>query len=100
MDASQDRLEGLQFGGPATYRIVVQGQLDDDWSARIAGMTIRAIRSDGEDWVSTLEGPILDQAQLSGVLATLHSLHLPLLRVERLQASSDPERDSDRRERS
>jgi len=31
---------------------------------------------------TTLEGPIRDQAELKGVLETLHSLHLTILKVE------------------
>ena len=30
----------IDFGGPATYRIIAKGSLDQDWSDRLAGMTI------------------------------------------------------------
>ena len=30
----------IDFGGPAVFRIVVQGALNDDWSDRLAGMAV------------------------------------------------------------
>ena len=80
---------GDQFGysGPARYRIVVAGNLPADWSDRLAGMTITRSgdSSAGDDVRTTLEGLLLDQAQLSGVLDTLYHLHLSILRVTQLE---------------
>ena len=75
----------IDFGAPATYRIVVQGVLNTDWSDRLAGMTIdTTLRAHGAPH-TTLLGVIRDQAQLSGVLDTLYDLHLPILKVEKLE---------------
>ena len=72
----------VEFGGPATYRIVVQGALDKDWSSRLAGMEI-ATRSRGDKAPhTTLTGPMRDQAELNGVIETLYGLHLTILKVE------------------
>ena len=67
---------------PQVYRIVVGGGLDANWADQLADLAI----TPGEDPTSaattTLEGPIRDQAELSGVLNALYDLHLPLLSVE------------------
>ena len=67
---------------PATYRIRVQGILAESWSDRLGGLTITTIGQAGEAPVTTLSGPLRDQAALCGVLNTLHDLRLPLLSVE------------------
>jgi len=75
----------IDFGGPAAYRIVVQGVLDTDWSDRLAGMTIHTTPREHGAPHTTLMGAIRDQAQLSGVLDTLYDLHLPILKVEKVE---------------
>jgi len=74
----------IEFGGPATYRIVVKGELGDEWSDRLAGLAISVSRSETGAPRATLFGPLRDQAQLNGVLETLYGLHLPILRVEKV----------------
>ena len=75
-------IKDIEFGGPATYHIVVKGELGDEWSDRLAGMTITVAESASGPSHTTLVGPLRDQAQLNGVLETLYDLHLPILRVE------------------
>ena len=77
-------IKEIEFGGPATYRIVVKGELGDTWSDRLAGMAISVSRSEAGSPRATLFGPLRDQAQLNGVLETLYGLHLPILRVEKV----------------
>ncbi len=72
----------IDFTGPATYRIVVQGALGEAWHDRLAGLTITTTRSPGAAPRTTLVGRIRDQAELSGVLDALYGLHLPILAVE------------------
>ena len=81
MTSPRDPMD-IEFGGPATYRIVVQGQLGEDWSSRLAGMAITATSRGDKPPHTTLIGPIRDQAELSGVLETLYGLHLTILKVE------------------
>jgi hypothetical protein len=74
--------EDIEFGGPAIYRIVVQGVLDGAWSDRLAGMEITTTSRWDRPPLTTLVGPIRDQAELNGVLETLYGLHLTILKVE------------------
>jgi hypothetical protein len=74
--------KGLKLGTPATYRIRVQGHIDNNWSDRFGEMTPRRETTTGELEITVLEGLLPDQAALSGVLNTLYDLHLPLLNVE------------------
>ena len=74
----------IEFGGPATYRIVVQGVVNQEWADRLAGLKISAVNRGDQSAHSTLEGPIRDQAELSDVLDTLYGLHLPILEVEKV----------------
>ena len=72
------------FDRPATYRIRVQGRLDDTWADRLGGMAITSTTTKEKLPVTLLVGHLIDQAALSGVLNTLYELHLPLLSVENL----------------
>jgi hypothetical protein len=76
--------EGLKLETPATYRIRVQGSLDDSWADRLGGMAITADTTVDKLPVTILVGHLVDQAALSGILNTLYELHLPLLSVENL----------------
>jgi hypothetical protein len=72
----------VKFWTPATYRIEVEGHLDESWSDRLAGMRITACKRPDQTFVTTLLGRIRDQAELSGVLNSLFGLHLSI-RCER-----------------
>jgi len=78
----------LSLDKPATYRIQVQGQLDASWSPRLGGMAIHTTIIQGPDMVTTLEGTLLDQAALAGVLNTLCMLGRPVISVEYIPAES------------
>ena len=71
----------------AVYEIRVKGHLDERWSEWFDGMTI----TNKETGEAILFGPIVDQAELHGVLAKVRDLNLPLLAVnyvEHQQAGS------------
>ena len=78
---TQPSSEHFTFDNPAIYRIRVQGRLKASWSNRLEGMTICVFAPDDGPLVTTLEGTLLDQAALAGVLNTLYELHLPVLEV-------------------
>jgi len=69
---------------PATYRICVQGSLEEKWSDRLGGMSISQSSRPDQTTVTVLVGRVRDQAALAGVLNTLYDLHLPILSVEAL----------------
>ena len=72
----------LDFHGPATYRIRIEGSLESSWSDRLGGMAITTSCRGDEAPATTLYGPLQDQAALLGVLNALYGMHLPLLSVE------------------
>ena len=77
----------LTVVSPATYSIQVAGYLDEDWSARLGGLHITPSGEDEKAAVTTLSGPMIDQAALFGVLKALYDMRLPLLSVECLDAN-------------
>jgi hypothetical protein len=62
------------------YRLRIRGHLDPAWSSWFDGLTIRQ-RNDG---TTTLTGPLVDQAELYGLLGRLRDLGATLLGVQRL----------------
>ena len=71
---------------PATYRITVEGYLDDRWSDCMGGMTINTTHHTDQGAMTTLVGRVRDQAELFGMLNTLYELHLPLISVKNIPA--------------
>jgi hypothetical protein len=66
------------------YRIQVQGRIGSRWLDRMQGLAVTSTLPDVDPSLTILEGELLDQAALAGVLNTLFDLHLPLVSVERL----------------
>ena len=64
----------------AHYRIRIGAHLDASWSAWFGGLTI----TQHEDGTSSLDGDLVDQAALYGVLGRLRDLGAALLSVEQL----------------
>lgn len=74
----------MEKGG--IYRISVEGEVDENWSDQLGGMTITVHQEDDSSPTAILEGRLPDQAALSGVLEALYELHMPVLSVELLSA--------------
>lgn len=72
-------------GTALTYEIRVVGHLDDHWAAALGDLTL--VRRD--DGTTSLTGPVLDQAQLHGVLAGVRDVGVPLLAVRTLDGRPD-----------
>lgn len=77
------------FDSAATYRICVNGRIAPERSDWFQGMAIRYLSRGQESVVTLLEGELLDQAALAGVLITLYELHLPVLSVECMSARQE-----------
>jgi hypothetical protein len=75
----------IDFAGAATYRIVIQGELEPFYSDRLAGMAVSITHRDDRKPLTTLSGTVSDQAELSGVLETLYTLHLPLVSLAQIR---------------
>jgi hypothetical protein len=73
------------------YEIRLKGRLGARWAVRFDGMTLTT-RADG---TTVIEGPVVDQAALHGLLRTLRDLGLPLLSVTQLDDLSIQEGDPD-----
>jgi len=67
---------------PAIYQIKVRGRLDETWSAWFDGMAITVGKSSDHKTITTLTGPVTDQAALHGILSRIRDLGLPLLSVQ------------------
>ena len=63
---------------PATYQIVVPGELDPSWSDWIEMAVTVETKGEGPS-VTTLSGTVADQAALQGLLRRLYSRGLPLI---------------------
>jgi hypothetical protein len=61
---------------PTIYRIVVRGELSHRYLSAFEGMTLAA--GDGQ---TTISGPVVDQAQLYGLLDRVSDLGLELISV-------------------
>jgi hypothetical protein len=86
----------LKLWTPATYRIEVEGVLDEIWADSLAGMRISTRERADQSIVTTLTGLLRDQAELSGVLNGLYELHLPILSVKILTEDNGDPQDLDK----
>lgn len=71
---------------PGRYEIRLKGHLASRWAARFDGMSLTT-HSDG---TTSLEGPVVDQAALHGLLTKLRDLGLPLLSVTPAEVDPQP----------
>jgi hypothetical protein len=76
-------------GQPKTYQIKAQGQLDESWSDWFDQMTVTVECNANGLPVTTLTGPVIDQAALHGILRRINDLNLPLLSVEQIDVNED-----------
>jgi hypothetical protein len=65
------------------YQIVVQGQLDQNWSTWFEELEISHIEGEVAP-LTILTGPFVDQAALRGVLTKLWDLRLTLISVTKI----------------
>ncbi len=79
---NMESINPLPYDRPATYQISVMGRLDPNWSKRIDGMRISTTPEGSEPVITTLEGQVVDQAALAGILNTLYELHLPIVSLK------------------
>ncbi len=66
---------------PELYEIRIKGHLDDRWADWFEGLTFTLVR----DGTTLLDGPLIDQAALHGVLNRIRDLGLPIISVQRVR---------------
>jgi hypothetical protein len=74
---SQTHAANTEHNEPGRYEIRVRGHLDGRWADWFEGLTFTH-ESDG---TTLLEGPLIDQAALHGVLNKIRDLGLPMISV-------------------
>ena len=73
--------QSIDRSQPLIYQIRVEGHLGPMWKKKFAGLTI-TLEEGGE---TLLTGPVVDQAELHGLLKKIRDLGLPLVSAARLQ---------------
>ena len=81
----------FDFGGSAIYQIMVQGTVSEEWSNRLGGLAITTSSSETGHPLTILQGTLLDQSALRGLLESLYALHLPILEVRKIGESPGKE---------
>ena len=71
---------------PDRYEIRFKGHLASRWAAWFDGMSLTTT-SDG---ITVLEGPVVDQAALHGLLSRLRDIGLPLVSVTQVGTRRPP----------
>ena len=71
--------------GSGRYEIRVKGHLASRWAAWFDGMTL----TNESDGTTSIQGPVIDQAALHGVLHRLRDTGLPLISVRQLGPSDN-----------
>ena len=76
------------------YRLRVEGRLAARWATRFDGMTL----VDLDDGTTLIEGPVVDQAALHGLIRQVRDSGLPLISVQ--EVGSDRSRTTPHHQRS
>ena len=76
---SQKTTSGFSFRIPTVYKIIIQGEMDENWSDRLGGMQISVTREKEDQPQTELTGRMNDQAALMGVLNTLYDFQFTII---------------------
>lgn len=75
---------GVDFDGPATYRITVKGLIEKRYCEYLDSMHITMQSLEDGAKVTMLTGVVKDQAELVGILDSIYNLHMPILSVQNI----------------
>jgi hypothetical protein len=84
MKRHKNSISDYNFKKAAIYKIVVQGEIDDNWADRLNDMQINVDQQKGKQPISSIVGEITDQSALSGILNTLYELQMTVISVKML----------------
>ena len=73
--------KNIDFTDYNNYRIDVSGKLDKNLSDIFGGLTI-SYKTEGDRTISYLEGKIIDQSELVGIINTLHNMRYNILSLK------------------
>ena len=82
--------EHLPSQPASIYRLRVAGVIPAGWEDRLGCLRVVQEERTESPITTTLMGAVKDQADLIGVINTLHQLHLSLLLVEAIDVESIP----------
>lgn len=71
------------------YQIRVQGSISERWTSWFDGMKIESEQAGDDSQITTLSGPVTDQAALRGILTKLWNLNLTLHSVSQVETDAD-----------
>ena len=66
---------------PGLYEVRLKGHLDSRWAAWFDGLTL----TNESDGTTLIQGPVVDQAALFGLLRKLRDVGLPLVSVAQVE---------------
>jgi hypothetical protein len=77
----QEFYENIDFTNSNNFRIDVSGKLDKNLSDFLGGLSIFH-KIKGNKTISYLEGEIIDQSELVGIINALHNMRFNILSVK------------------
>ena len=80
--------DGGSSDGRPVYQIKVEGQLPERWSDWFNGLTITREAFGGGVPMTTLTGPVADQAALHGILNRIRDLNVKLISVNQVESGN------------
>ncbi len=89
------RKSSMHTDPPAVYEIQVLGELDQGWQQWFGGLAATLGYSGDRSPVTTLTGPVTDQAALRGMLCKLWDLNLTVISVRRIRTGGGLEEEDE-----
>jgi hypothetical protein len=71
------------------YQIRVQGWIGERWADWFDGMALSYERTEDDSPITTLTGPVVDQAALRCLLTKIWDLNLTLISVTQVETSAE-----------
>jgi len=76
---------------PKWYKVRIKGHLGSQWSGWFEGLNITL----EENGITQLSGPVIDDAELHGILKKIRDLGMPLLSVNSFEPTRQDQMDTE-----